>query len=644
MEKYSDGVFLENLHCIGSEVEGKDPCGSSDACSVYEKTELKTGKVVFDAFCRSCTQSFSIQQVANSSLGEILYEDGDKPKKRSSLVPKVRITREEAIAVMKKTDFKPNGYLGIEEEYFKFFGHRLEKDKEGYVVQEFYPETQGGHFYGFKTKFILPNGKKCFGRVGFTGQQSDLSGQSLFKDVTGKYVLIVGGEKDKVAAYKMLKESQDRRYGEDAGFNYIPVVSPTTGETSAHVQIAKQYDFLNQFENIIIGMDNDEAGQEAVKKIIEVLPKEKVKVAKWSCNDPFEMLEEGKEAQFLRDFYDAKDAIPQQVKTSKDADDEMEEELLREVIPLPPFMSQLQKLMAGGIPLGYWVNLIAGTGAGKTTYVNEIIFFLIFNSPHKVGVLSLELNAGQYQTVLLSRHMGVKIQKIPTRAGKLEFLKKPETLEARKELRETELGEERYALLDEREGDLSLVKDNILKMVRKFDCKVIVIDPIQDLFEGATMEAQGDFVRFLKNLLKGGVAVICVCHITKGSTKTDNEGNIIRRKLTEDDVAGLSNIVKSGAANIIFDRDKNEPDEVLKHVTDVHMPKCRWTGDSGVSGKWYYEPDTHTAHDFETYIKEVQPDWAHYLEEKQVSGKPKTTFKLPNKAEEVFEDTESLFG
>lgn len=628
---YSDGVFLENLHCIGSEVEGKDPCASSDACGVYEKTDLKTGKVIFDAFCRSCNQAFNVQQVANSSLGDILYEGGDKPKKRASLKPKERITVDEAKTIIKNTTFDADGYLGIESEYFEFYGHRLEKDSEGNVVKEYYPESQGGHFYGYKYRFVLPNGDKCFGRVGWTGQKSDLSGQSRFKEGGGKYILITGGEKDKVAAYKMLKEAQDRRYGEEAGFNYIPVVSPTTGESSAAIQIAAQYDFLNQYENIIIGMDNDEAGQQATQEIIKVLPKDKVKIASWSMKDPFEMLENGKSAQFLRDFYDAKDAVPQQVKTSKDADDEMEEELLREVVPLPPFMSKLQYLMAGGVPLGYWVNLIAITGGGKTTYVNEIIYHLLFNSPYKTGVLTLELNAGQYQTVLLSRHVGVKIQKIPSRQEKLEFLNKPEILTARRELRQTELGEERYTLLDEREGDLSLVKESILKMVRKFGCKVIVIDPVQDLFEGTTLEAQGAFIKFLKNLLKEGIALFCVCHVTKGTTKTDKDGKLVRRKLTEDDVAGLSSIVKSGAANVIFDRNKLEEDSVLKHVTDVILPKCRWTGDSGEAGRWYYDIDTHTAHDFETYVRDVKPEWSHYLEK---SPEPKsnlsTTFKVPS--------------
>ena len=34
--------------------------------------------------------------------------------------------------------------------------------------------------------------------------------------------------------------------------------------------------------------------------------------------------------------------------------------------------------------------------SSETTLANEIIYYLLFNSPYKTGIVSLELDAGQY--------------------------------------------------------------------------------------------------------------------------------------------------------------------------------------------------------------------------------------------------------
>jgi len=839
VKSYEGGSFVQHEQCIANEIEGKQPCSSSDAMAIYEKQD-KEGKLVYDASCWSCRQGFSPSQFASSSVGKAFLGEGEAEGvvRRSTVKPKDRITREEFESIKSKTDQVANGYLGLPDEVFKFYGHRLEKDDEGNVVKEYYPETQGGKFFGMKYRFLLRDGSKCFGRVGWTGQASDLSGQSKFKEggkycvpmdtkaltrrgwlgyedilvgdevlgydqethtkvwtkvsekhlfrdevfefgkgnlklrstkdhrwfvsqrstesdhkvktrkrevrtlsqftsetglitnapfnnyqdkepiigmAEGKYdtdwvgrvlnmsqaqrqaylegflvadgyhngsyrlgsqndgplfeslllasylvhdkvvrvkgslpnnkgnvcknvimsnsqhrtritetissvgvqdvwclttetgswvmrqgdcititgnCLVVGGERDKCAAYHMLKQYQIQK-NQDM-FNAIPVVSPTTGETSAYKQLQAQYDWLDSFENIILGFDSDDAGQEAMEAALKVLPIEKVKIARWSENDPFDMWEKGKSAQFLRDFYDAKDVVKSKVKTSKVADDEIEVELGRKKIPLPPFMKPLQDLMAGGIPLGYLINLGAATGIGKTTIINEILYYWIFNSPYKIGILSLELNAGQYQTMMLSRHIGKKLTLIEDPEEAVAFVQRPEIIEKRIELREDEFGEERYTILDDRDGDLESVAHQINKLITKHDCKLIVIDPLNDLFEGSTIESQTAFVKYLKTIIKEGVSVFNVCHITKGRTQLDNKGNRILRQLTEDDFAGVSNIAKSGGCNILAVRDKYAEDDLEKNTTYIEVPKCRWTGRSGSGGEWVYDNKTHT--------------------------------------------------
>ena len=300
------------------------------------------------------------------------------------------------------------------------------------------------------------------------------------------------------------------------------------------------------------------------------------------------------------------------------------EELGREKITLPDFMRYLQEeVMAGGIPLGYWVNWIARTGVGKTTTINEAIRHCIFNSPYKVGIFTMELTAAQYMVAMLSREVGCKINLIKDPNEAVEFVRKPEVIAARKHLRENELGEERFAILDDREGTLEHAKKQSDKLIKKHGCRVIVIDPLNDVLDGFSWEEQAGFLRYLKGIIKDGITVWCICHVNKsGTPSTDKNGKRIHKELTEDDVSGLSLIVKSGGANIILDRNKYAESDEERNTTTVVVPKCRWTGITGYGGKWYYHNKTHTMHDYDTYFNTppvgTEEDYSYYLDNEEI--------------------------
>jgi archaellum biogenesis ATPase FlaH len=511
------------------------------------------------------------------------------------------MTLPEVKEFIKNTGYVSNNYRGIKDEYSQFFGHLTKLDRSGKVLARYYPETKDGKVVGYKCR----NSPKDFryGKLGVTGLSCELSGQVKFKSYKNhRDILVVAGEEDKAAAFQMLRDNQKRKGQTE--YEPVAVVSPTAGEGSAYKQLQKQYDFLNQFENIIIGMDNDEAGWEATEKIIEVLPKEKVKVAHWSVKDPNKMLQDGKEKQFLSDFYNAKPVISDGVITSTTADDGIEEELLKPKVPLPEFMGELQKTFAGGIPLGYWVNWIAATGAGKTTTVNEAIRKWVYESPYKVGILSLELTAAQYMIAMVSREVGYKINLISNPEEAVAFIKQPHVVEARNNLKMNEYGEDRFVLVDDREGTLDNVKRQIETLIKKHGCKLIVIDPLNDLFEASSWDEQSAFIKWMKVIVKTGVIFSCVCHVRKGGVSTDKNGKRIVRELTEDDVSGLSLITKSAGANVFLTRDKYSEDDIIRNTTKVTVGKCRWTGLTGDAGEWYYDNQTHTMHDKKVFFPE----------------------------------------
>ena len=604
-----EGYFIKHDYCVASELSRSgvkkygdvdfEECSSSDALALYE-SDTEDGGVSYSGYCFSCNQGFSVEHLSKSSLAESLGLDPEgvvtERIKFERQEKEPALEKEQVTKLIKNIGYYDKEWRGIRPEILKFFGHLCKTDSQGNPKTFYYPETRG--LDNWPTGYKMRHLPKYFSKVGQTGLKSDFAGQIKFKDYKNhRTVLLTAGEIDLCSAYQMLLDYQKAK-----DYAPIAVVSPTTGEGSALKQVKDQYDFLNGFDTIVIGLDNDEVGKAAMEAIAEVLPKEKVKLCYWTDKDPNKMLTEGKEKQFISDFYNAKPFMYDGIITSAEADNSIEEELLRPKMTLPPFMSSLQKKMAGGVPLAYMVNWIAESGIGKTTLINEAIRHWIYTSPYRVGILSLELSAAQYMIAMLSREVGYKINLIEDPEEAVKFVRRPDVIEAREHLSKDEYGRDRFVLLDERDGDLEDVKKQCERLISKYDCQVIIIDPIQDLFEGVDSKEQTRFIKWMKGIMKRGVTFHNVCHVRKGSTSTNKDGKRIRRELTEDDVHGISSIVKSGGANIFMSRDKYAEDEVEKNTTNITVGKCRWTGITGRVGDWYYDNNSHTMYDKETYF------------------------------------------
>jgi archaellum biogenesis ATPase FlaH/5S rRNA maturation endonuclease (ribonuclease M5) len=490
----------------------------------------------------------------------------------------------------KVSGYSGMGYRGIKDEYLKFFGHLTKKDDDGKVISRHYPETNTkGKLAGYKCR----NHPKDFryGNVGSTGGKNQLSGQIKYSG-HNKYILIVGGEEDKVAAYQMFEENRAGK----GNIAPIHVVSPTCGENSAVKQIAAQYSFFDMYDQIIIGMDNDEAGHKAAKAIAEVLPKEKVKVVVWTGKDANKMLEDGLAGVFVRDFYNAKPLIASGIKESTSSMDSVREELMRPRIPLPPEWKDVQDAMKGGIRQGSIVNIIGDTSVGKSTHVNGLNYFWMFNAPQKVGVVSLEMTEGQYTLDLLSIHLEKNLAWIGEGADILEYLDRPEVQALYDNLLVDDSGQPRYSILDERDGDLKLLERQIEKLIHQYGCKIIVIDVLTDILRGANGDMQEDHMRWQKQIVKTGVTIVNILHTRK---PVNSDGSW--RKASEYDAFGSSTFVQSAAYNIVISRDKMNPDPIIRNLTHVDMPKARG-GETGEIMQLIYDVETRQVMNYNNWL------------------------------------------
>lgn len=517
---------------------------------------------------------------------DISFEDYCEEKKRVSEETVVidcypEMDRNEIVELIKNTGYIANGYRGIKDEYNRFFGHLTKLDENNVVKARYYPETNiKGKVAGYKCR----NHPKdfTFGLVGNTGSKNQLSGQVKFNS-GGKYLLIVGGEEDKVAAYQMLAENRTNK-----DFDPIAVVSPTAGENSAAKQVASQYTFCDSYEFIYIGMDNDDAGRKAALAVAAVLPKEKVMLVTWSGKDPNKMLQDGKEKQFCRDFYNAKPLVASGIAESTGLMDQVREELMRPRIPLPPEWLPLQEAMKGGIRQGSIVNIIGDTSVGKSTLVNALNYFWMFNAPEKVGVASLEATSGQYTLDMLSLHLEKNLVWMGEGTNILEYLERPDVIEQYDNLLTDEYGQPRFSILDERDGNIKMLEKQIDKLVNQHGCKIIVIDVLTDILRGTNGEMQENHMLWQKQMVKTGVTIVNVLHTRKPQ---NSEGGW--RKASEYDALGSGTFVQSAAYNIVVSRDKMNSDPLIRNTTHVDMPKCR----GGVTGeimKLIYDSETRT--------------------------------------------------
>lgn len=538
---------------------------------------------------------------------EELMESKDKEK----VVTKVSAENAEAMDIeevkelIRSTGYVSHGYRGIRDEINKFFGHLTKLDDQGNVLARYYPETNN---FGKLTGYKCRNHPKDFshGKVGATGNKSQLSGQVKFKSPS-KYVLYVGGEEDKAAAYQMLKENR-----KDQEFDSIPVVSPTSGEGSAAKQAAMQYDWFDQYDIIVIGMDQDEAGIKAAKEIAAVLPKEKLRIATWSGKDPNQMLMDGKEKQFVRDFYNAKEFINSGISSSGDAEAGLAEFLTAPKIGLPPQLSKLEAAMRGGIKsTGSVVNIIGDTSIGKSFLSDTLIYHWLFNSPRVPTIVSLERTKEELTIDLLSMHLKKNLMWFTDGHDAVDYLNQPEVQILKNELLYNEAGEPRFFIIDEREGDIELLKRQMEKSGKVNDSRLMVIDPLTDFLRSLGTEVQENFMMWQKLQKKNGFVFINILHTRK--PPTDKEGNV--RKVTEYDALGSGTFIQSADVNIVINRDKMASDPIEKNTTYVDMPKCR----GGITGEicaLYYDAETRQQYDRDEYFNNpVEEPPQHHSEE-----------------------------
>lgn len=581
------GVVIGHFPCTS--------CGSNDNLAIYAKVDAD-GKEYVDGSCftPNCDHRFwSEKEIREAG---ILDEDFTIPKVKA--VPKDPITKAEYKALIARcshdTTMKDGSlYRGITSDTAKFYGHLYERNANGEIIKTYYPETkfdfrgECNSLRGYKTR-VLP---KLFGmgNIGVTGLSNDFSGQHLFP-IGGQKVLIVGGEEDKLAAAQMLRDYQVNR--NNADYDRVAVVSTTAGEATLARSCSANYDWLNKFDEIILCMDNDEAGQKAVYEAVKVLPEGKVSLMLTSLNDPNKMLLEKKQKQFISNFYDAKPLVSTGIVSFGDAATNIKEFLLAPKIEFPPMLHRLNEASRGGIrSTGAIVNIIADTSIGKTLVSDVLQLWWGFNSPLTPTTLSIERTQEEFVVDMASNYFKHNLTWAKPEDA-VKYLETEEAIQTLYDLSYDEHGKPRFYIIDDRTGKVASLKAQVERAWKMLGSRLFIFDPLSDVLRQLPNDEQEEFMLWEKQMKKEGLVFINILHTRKPTPSKD--GSI--RPVNEYDAIGSSSFVQSADINLVLNRNKMAKDDTERNTMVVEAPKLRG-GTTGHICDLIYDPKTRQQYD-----------------------------------------------
>ncbi len=286
-------------------------------------------------------------------------------------------------------EFKSRGLTQQTCERFGFRAALSPEDGET-VISHFYPQRRAGELVGFRVRGLEP---KSFYAIG-NGTECDLGGmdQAQRGDVyTGKLFLFED-ELSAASGFQVLVQ-----YGKTA---YKPAcVWLPYGAGSAASALRRNQRFVESFQEIVVCMDNDEAGDKGVETIRSIypdvkiarIPKSKTKDGKKDIKDANDLLMDGRGAELnnaLR-FNAAKETPSAAVSVA---------DCLEEALKKPewgiPFPWKGLTDMTYGLIYGELISVGGGVGSGKTLIAHEIVSHLITKHNESCGVFMLEETAG----------------------------------------------------------------------------------------------------------------------------------------------------------------------------------------------------------------------------------------------------------
>ena len=530
-------IVVRNRPCLNKE------CGSHDARQIYEDGT---------SFCFSCQSYFPKQEGDTDHLVV--------PRKKAIEAPAGISAKD-----VHELPIRPLKDRKISKEVMEYFGVRVSYSQEtGEIDAHYYPYEKDSYKVrkvATKEFHWINKSPKLFGQTQFNG--------------AGKRLIITEGEIDALSVAQASLDKYDKIY---------PVVSiPSATGTKA---LLENREWIRSFQEVVLWMDNDQAGHKAETEAVRLIGFDKVKLVKTpeEFKDANDVLKAGNSYKVLQFVFDAAPYTPAGIIKKDELWKAIVEYSNTPSIPYPDCIGGINEKVKG-TRLGSISTFISGTSCGKSTIMREIMLHLKEVTESNIGVISLE-EAPAETAVKLA---GMQLRRNPA--------KEEIPLDSLKEGFDAVFGSDRFMLLDH-QGSLKddTVMDKLEYMALS-GCKYIVIDHITILVSEGAGDLTGneaidktmaDLLKFVK---RHNVWIGLVSHLRKtvgGTGKAFEEGKMPNL----DDIKGSGSIKQISFDIIAFARNLMDADPVKRNTIEMAVLKCRHTGLTGHVKGAYYDYDT----------------------------------------------------
>ena len=525
-------------------------CGGSDPVSVNDDGS---------GYCFSCTKFFKNYE---SSCRSSFTPENDFCKQPVDIKPYRNNAMNNA-----EGEFVALTDRGISLNSAKTFGVKAIKNLQGEIVKHLYPYYIANEIVGYKVR----EQNKMFTWKG-TGQGSGLFGEQLCQS-GGKFITLVEGECDAMAAYELLGSKW-------------PVVSIKNGAGGAVKDVKQSLEFLEKFDTVVINFDNDKPGRDAAKKVARILSPGKAKIMNLpeDFKDANDMLRKGSPHAYTTAWWSAKIYTPSGVVNAGDLKDKYFNREKKESVPYP-WEGLNQKLY--GLRSGELVTLTGGTGLGKSSITRELEHWLITQTQDNVGIVALEEHDMRTLDCLMSIEANDRLY--------IDHVRENYDQKYLDEIYNKIYSDGRVWIHAHfGSNDIDEIFSKIRFMIIGCDCKWVVVDHLHMLVSATT---EGDERRTIDSIMtklrsiveETGAGMILVSHLRRveGNRGHENGGTVGLNHLR-----GSQSIAQLSDCVIALERNQQSDDPIDSQTTHMRILKSRYTGDVGMATHLLYDQDT----------------------------------------------------
>ena len=521
-------------------------CDSSDAVSVNDDGS---------AYCFSCDKRIPNYEV--------------KEGVNKNIVQEIKVHRTNSVNEI-EGEFLALNDRGISLATAKKYNVKSTTNQNGDVVQHFYPYCIASEVTSYK---VRGEGKHFTWRG--SSQGTGLFGESAFKD-SGKFITLVEGECDAMAAYELLGSKW-------------PVVSVKSGAAGAARDVKNSLEFLEKFDCVVINFDNDKAGREGAKAVARLLTPSKAKILTMpdDFKDANEMLRAKRAQAYVDAWWGAKLYTPSGVLNISEQKLDFNNREQRESIPYP-WVGLNKKLY--GMRRGELVTLTGGTGLGKSSITRELEHWLITHTKDNVGIIALEEDWRRTVDGILSIEANARLYIDQEREQFSED-------DLNKYFDNIYGGENKDRVWIHSHFGITNI-DEIFSKLRFLivgcGCKWVFVDHlhmlVSSMSEGDERRAIDNIMTRLRSIVEEtNVGLILVSHLRRVDGNRGHENGI---SVSLSHLRGSQSIAQLSDCVIALERDQQSDDPEEANTTHMRVLKSRYTGDVGMGTHLLYDRET----------------------------------------------------